>query len=278
MALALTLANRAGGAVVPLAPSPPPAETTVLHAGNIILLAPGGSAGKLRRMLADLLVWYLVFLFSTTCHEFAHAFVALKGGDTTAYEGGQVSLDPLPHIRRAPFGMVLMPLLSLFLFRFMIGWGASPYNPFWASRHPRRYAWMSLAGPSTNIVLAIVAFVALLVLVKSDVLALSGMRSYDMLVLPPDGVQNSPLGALSRVLSVMFSLNVILGIFNLLPVPPLDGAAVVEGFWPQQLGTVMTKIRETPMFTLFGLLIAWKLVPWIADPIWSALVMLMYTL
>lgn len=229
-------------------------------------------------MLADLLVWYLVFLFSTTCHEFAHAFVALKGGDTTAYEGGQVSLDPIPHIRRAPFGMVLAPLLSLPFLHFMIGWGASPYNPFWATRHPRRYALMSLAGPCANIVLAIVAFVALLVFVKSDVLVLSGMRSFDMLVLPPDEIQNTPLGALARVLSVMFSLNVILAIFNLLPVPPLDGAAVVEGFWPQQVGTLMAKVRETPLFSLLGLLIAWKLAPLIAIPVWGALVVLMYTL
>lgn len=229
-------------------------------------------------MIADILVWYLVFLFSTTCHEFAHAFVALKGGDTTAYEGGQVSLDPIPHIKRSPFGMVVVPLLSLFLSGMMIGWGASPYNPFWASRHPRRYAIMSLAGPCANIFLAVVGFVALILMVKGGLLVLSGMHSFDTLVIPPGEALDTPLGALARMLSVLFSLNVLLAIFNLLPVPPLDGAAVIEGFWPERVGGLMGKVRETPMFGLLGLLVVWQLVPYILFPVWTTLVNLMYVL
>ena len=58
------------------------------------------------------LVWYVVFLFSTTCHEAAHALAAKLGGDLTAFHGGQVSIDPVPHIRREPFGMVVFPILS----------------------------------------------------------------------------------------------------------------------------------------------------------------------
>ncbi len=227
-------------------------------------------------MIADVLVWYIVFLFSTTCHEFAHAYVALKGGDTTAYDGGQVSLDPTPHIRRSPFGMVVVPLATLFLSNMMIGWGAAPYNPFWASRHPRRYALMSLAGPCANIILATTAFVSLVLLSKSGLLVLSGMPSFDTLVVPPTEALNTPLGALARVLSVMFSLNLLLAIFNLLPVPPLDGAAVIEGFWPDKAGAFMTKVRETPMFAILGLLLVWRLVPYILFPVWGTLVGLMY--
>jgi len=230
-------------------------------------------------MFADYLVWYLVFLFSTTCHEFAHAFVALKGGDTTAYEGGQVSLDPTPHIRRAPFGMVVVPIASLYLSGFMIGWGASPYNPFWATRHPRRYGLMSLAGPSANIALAFIAFVLMIVLAKSEVLMLAeGATSLNTFVLSPGEAQNTPLGALARVLSVTFSLNVLLAVFNLLPVPPLDGAGVVEGFWPRGVGAWITKARETPMFGVLGLLVATYLVPKIVFPILYTLVNLMYVL
>jgi Zn-dependent protease len=86
------------------------------------------------------------------------------------------------------------------------------------------------------------------------------------------------MGALARVLSVMFSLNVLLAIFNLLPVPPLDGAGVVEGFWPNRVGRFMAKVRETPMFGLLGLLIVWQLVPFILFPVWVTLVRLMYSL
>src|SRR5574339_1215078 len=107
--------------------------------------------------LASLVVGYVVFLFSTTFHEFSHAVVAYLGGDRTAYEGGQVSLDPVPHIRRSPFGLVVVPLISFVAFGWMIGWASAPFDPRWAGGHPRRYAAMSVAGPIANLLLAAVA-------------------------------------------------------------------------------------------------------------------------
>jgi len=105
---------------------------------------------------------YIVFLFSTTCHEASHALAAKIGGDTTAALGGQVSLNPIPHIRRSPFGMVVFPILSFFLSGGgMIGWASAPYDPLWERRHPRRSAWMALAGPAANFTLMLLAVVAL---------------------------------------------------------------------------------------------------------------------
>ena len=78
-------------------------------------------------------VQYVVFLLSTTCHEAAHALAAKIGGDSTAAEGGQVSLNPIPHIRREPFGMVLMPLLSWLSQSGLIGWASAPYDMLWRS-------------------------------------------------------------------------------------------------------------------------------------------------
>src|SRR5215468_4693673 len=92
------------------------------------------------------LVWYVVFLLSTTCHEAAHALVAKWGGDLTAFRGGQVTLNPLPHIRREPFGMVLFPILSYALGGWMMGWASAPYDPTWCRMYPRRAAKMALAG------------------------------------------------------------------------------------------------------------------------------------
>ena len=90
---------------------------------------------------------YIVFLFSTTCHEASHALAAKIGGDSTAALGGQLSLNPIPHIRRSFFGMVIFPILSFFLLGGgMIGWASAPYDPLWERRHPRRSAWMALAG------------------------------------------------------------------------------------------------------------------------------------
>src|ERR1700757_2906249 len=103
------------------------------------------------------LTWYVVFLFPPPCHEAAHALAAKLGGDLTAFHGGQVSLDPIPHIRREPFGMVLFPILSYAVGGWMMGWASAPYDPLWAGRHPRRAAWMSLAGPGANFTLTILA-------------------------------------------------------------------------------------------------------------------------
>src|SRR5437763_13725039 len=79
-------------------------------------------------------MWYVVFLLSTTCHEAAHAWAASLGGDLTAFHGGQVSLDPLPHIRREPFGMVVFPILTYIASQWMMGWASAPYDPYWAQR------------------------------------------------------------------------------------------------------------------------------------------------
>jgi hypothetical protein len=106
-------------------------------------------------------LWYVVFLFSTTCHEAGHALAAKLGGDLTAFHGGQVSLDPMPHIRREPFGMVLFPIISYIAGGWMMGWASAPYDPYWAQRHPRRAAWMALAGPAANMVLVAIAAISI---------------------------------------------------------------------------------------------------------------------
>src|SRR6059036_4027533 len=110
------------------------------------------------RALVNGLLWFIAFLFSTTVHEAMHAFVAYRGGDRTAYLGGQVSLSPLPHIRREPIGMLVVPLLTSLTQGWAMGWASAPYDPFWADRYPRRAAWMAAAGPAGNLCIALGAF------------------------------------------------------------------------------------------------------------------------
>jgi hypothetical protein len=97
--------------------------------------------------LATGFIWFVAFLFSTTVHEAMHALVAWKGGDPTAYHGGQVSLSPIPHIRREPIGMLVVPLLTSLTQGWAMGWASAPYDPVWAERHPKRAALMAAAGP-----------------------------------------------------------------------------------------------------------------------------------
>src|SRR5271154_996180 len=134
------------------------------------------------QMLTIGFISYVVFLFSTTCHEAAHAFVAKLGGDETAAQGGQVSLNPIPHIRRSPYGMVVFPLVSFFLLKGgMIGFARAPYDPSWARRHPHRAALMALAGPATNFTLMLVG--ALFLRVGHSLGWFSGPRSFSHILL-----------------------------------------------------------------------------------------------
>ena len=106
-------------------------------------------------------LWFLAFLFSTTVHEAMHAWAAMKGGDLTAYHGGQVSLSPIPHIQREPIGMLVLPLLTAMTQGWAIGWASAPYDPYWAARYPKRAAVMAAAGPIGNLILAAIAFTLL---------------------------------------------------------------------------------------------------------------------
>lgn len=101
--------------------------------------------------LLDGLLWYIVFIFSTTLHEASHALAALKLGDRTAHEGGQVTLNPIPHIRREPIGTVAVPIISFILGGWMIGWASVPYNYAWSLKYPKKAAKMALAGPLANL-------------------------------------------------------------------------------------------------------------------------------
>jgi Zn-dependent protease len=216
--------------------------------------------------LASMLVWFVVFVFSTTFHEFGHAALAYLGGDKTAYEGGQVSLDPMPHIRREPFGMVIIPILSYFFMGWMLGWASAPYNPRWAERNPTKYAIMSAAGPLGNFFLAFVAFIAIWILMGADVLTLGG-GSIDRIVVAVDPGTSSPTAMLAQALSVLLSLNVLLGLFNLIPLPPLDGASVVEGLWPNSAGSFYQRLRSSPGMGFLGLIVAMNVFGYIGWPV-----------
>ena len=199
-------------------------------------------------LLSQFLIWGLVFIFSTTVHEASHAFVALKGGDPTAYLGGQVSLDPMPHIKRSPFGMVVVPLVVFFMSKggYMMGWASAPYDPSWADRHPKRAALMALAGPASNFLLAFICLILMRIGIATEVFYWeSGLTG-------EEGSLWSPIG---QLLAAGFTLNVILGVFNLIPLPPLDGATGILLFFPDDKARKVTQTLHS--WGMFGLIIAW---------------------
>ncbi len=221
------------------------------------------------------LMWYVVFLFSTTCHEAAHALVAKLGGDLTAARGGQVSLDPIPHIRREPFGMVIFPILSYVSGGWMMGWASAPYDPSWAQRYPKRAAWMSLAGPAANLTLAIVA--AILIRVGMMVGALTRPQFFNFAHIV-SGTGSDISQAAAALLSILFSLNLLLGVFNPLPLPPLDGFGAV-GVLLSENGARRFQIfgMQIRRFSLLGLLIAWRVFDPLFLPIFGMALRTLFT-
>ncbi|MFZ1518234.1 MAG: site-2 protease family protein [Ignavibacteriaceae bacterium] len=206
--------------------------------------------------LSDGILWYLVFLFSTVFHEAAHAFTAHKLGDSTAHAIGQVSLNPVPHIKREPFGTVIVPLLSFAAGGWMIGWASTPYNPQWAHNYPKKAAAMAAAGPISNFILLIIAAaiihlgIAFGIFYQPDTITISGIVS---------GVSADWTEILAKIISVMFSLNLILFIFNLIPFPPLDGSAIPPMYLSEDVGRKYISFIRNPVFAIAGLFIAWKL-------------------
>ncbi|HEX4825294.1 MAG TPA: site-2 protease family protein [Candidatus Polarisedimenticolaceae bacterium] len=221
--------------------------------------------------LALLPVWYAAFLLSLTCHEAAHAWAAHRGGDDTAYHSGQVSLSPWPHIRREPIGTILVPLLTYWQAHWMMGWASAPYDRHWEERHPHRAALMSAAGPAANLLLFAAAFVALRAGLARGAFQVPETLTIDRLVTASPGMP-AFLDGVGRFLSIVLGLNLILAVFNLLPVPPLDGISVLAGL-VAPVRAAYVKISEIPGISIVGLIIAWRVSPYVVQPLLRAAVM-----
>jgi Zn-dependent protease len=208
------------------------------------------------------LIWYIVFLFSTTCHEGAHSLVAHLGGDSTAFLSGQVTLNPLPHIRREPVGMVVVPILSYIFAHWMMGWASAPYDPAWQQRYPRRAAWMALAGPAANFALVILSALAIRSGMSLGIFRLPASASFTHIT---EAAVPGVAGFAATFLSIVFVLNLLLGTFNLLPVPPLDGNTGVTLMMSEQRALRFLTWTRNQGFGMAGLLLAWVLYDKIFD-------------
>jgi Zn-dependent protease len=231
-------------------------------------------------------LWYAMFLLSLTCHEAAHAFVAWRGGDPTAYEAGQVSLSPWPHIRREPWGTVLVPLLTFLAYAgqgspWMMGWASASYDPLWERRHPRRAALMAAAGPLANLALAALAVAGLRAGLSAGVFVPPepGAGSFDALVAGAPGA--APLfEGLGRLLSIQLSLNLLLCVFNLMPCPPLDGASIAAGVLPPAR-SLRDRLLASPFGSMAALLVALLVfprlvLPLVFPPVWGLVGSVLY--
>ena len=196
-----------------------------------------------------MILQFVTLLISLTVHEAAHALFALWGGDRTAYYAGQVTLNPIPHIRREPFGMVALPLLSLYMSGggMCFGFAHAPIDPIWAYHHPKKSALMSAAGPLANVLLTAIAFAVLWFVGRPD---------------------SDTALAVRNIAGMFLFLNLLLAVFNVIPIPPLDGAGIVSGLHPpaRRLYDAIARIPYSGI-VIFVLLI--KLLPYLFGPVYS---------
>jgi len=179
-------------------------------------------------------VWILPLVIAITFHEAAHGFVAHHFGDNTAWERGRVTFNPLKHID--PFGTVLLPAVLLLSHSpFLFGYAKPVPVNFRALRHPRiDMVWVALAGPATNIALALIT-----------------AGAFHLLLYAPD----SSARWIGENLKNALVVNVVLAVFNMLPIPPLDGGRVAVGLLPNVLAVPLSRLEPYGMLILIGFLI-----------------------
>src|SRR5229473_1927177 len=192
------------------------------------------SGHQLNITLYDVSVWVLPLVIAITFHEAAHGFVAHRLGDNTAYDLGRVSFNPLRHID--PFGTLIMPAI-LFMAHspFLFGYAKPVPVNFRALRNPRiDMVLVALAGPATNIALALFAAAA-----------------FHLLTVVPASAAQWVADNLKNALVI----NVVLAIFNMLPIPPLDGGRVAVGLLPRWLAIPLSRLEPYGILILVGFLI-----------------------
>ena len=182
----------------------------------------------------ELLLSFLVLIASLTFHEAAHAWAADRLGDTTARMLGRLSLNPAVHIDVV--GTIVFPLIALMTGVPLIGWAKPVPVNMRNLREPRRdFAIIALAGPVSNLVLAVIGAVVVNLLPAGD-----GVR----------------IGLLEEGLIRFVLINVLLAVFNMIPIPPLDGGNVLIGVLPQQMAAVVEQLRSWGFVLLYVLMLS----------------------
>jgi len=188
--------------------------------------------------LAQVFIQFAVLLFSLTIHEMAHAWTADRLGDPTARLLGRVSFNPLVHADL--IGTVLFPLIALIGNVPLLGWAKPVPVNIHRLQHPRRdYVLVAAAGPASNLALAVLSAFTLAALPVSPV------------VLGEANV-SAPLASF---LSLAVQLNILLAVFNMLPIPPLDGGNVLSGLLPPRFASLLNQVRPYGFMVLYALIL-----------------------
>jgi len=193
--------------------------------------------GSFAERLQVLSIQFVPFVMAVVFHEYAHGFIANRWGDKTAKEAGRLTLNPVPHMD--PLGTVIFPVINMLSgMNILFGWAKPvPIDPRRFTKHRHGLFWVSIAGPGSNVLLAFLSAAAFCAI---------------RLWMPETFYLYEPLIAMTYV---SVSLNYALGIFNLIPLPPLDGSKVIQAFLPARAVMKYEAIAQYSFFILMALLL-----------------------
>ncbi|MFQ5949677.1 MAG: site-2 protease family protein [Nitrospiria bacterium] len=219
----------------------------------------------MNQAIQQITIMALPLIFAVTLHEAAHAWVADKKGDPTARMLGRITLNPIAHID--PFGTVLIPLMMLMMTGFIFGYAKPvPVNPNNLRRPKKDMAWVAAAGPGMNLFLAMISGILYrMILMVDPTLLFRGS-----LFPSAGGFTSFFLYPLLEMCRFSVIINVVLMVFNLIPVPPLDGGRVLVGILPERQSLLVRRVEPYGMLLIvflvfldpFGLMrnLVWPLV------------------
>ncbi len=180
-------------------------------------------------LIGNFILHMVVLVFSLSLHEMMHAWVSNRFGDDLAYHQGRVSISPVTHVD--PIGTLLFPAIGFFTGFGVLGWARpTPVNPLaWRNKRVANF-WVSIAGILGNLAVAVAAGVVIRVLLASGQL--------------PASPEDSTMTAVAALLRVFFVMNVGLAVFNLFPIPPLDGSKILASILPESFGPALDTLDQ----------------------------------